>query len=415
MKLQLLIVAILAIVPIFAFEDKPQSSVGLRRVKDNGKGKGGTKGGARNGRKGSNGSGSSSKGSSKGRDAKGGNPKNKKRVRSARSPPDEEPVLVPETVAPYKCSPIQEPELDPVDIAEEPLVEPTFDSNDVPEEPLVEPVIDSVDVPEEPLVEPFFDSVDIPEDPLMDAPSENPTLAPIPVTDDPAPAPITIAPTAMLRTRYPTPAPVPVTDAPSERTEHPTPAPVPNTDAPTKPPTRKPTPAPVPVTDSPTKSPTKKPTPAPVPNTDAPTTFPTKNPTQSPVDIPVEPLEDEEQSNDDTLLEHICGILELVDAGAHKDPAILRSAITTSNPVLDFDWYNYCSGPPNHFLCPNEYETGKICARENPETSAAVLAAYCKPLFKPLPEDDYQKQCIEYCVNYVSLDRGACCNIDCPE
>ena len=360
MKFGFVIIAIFSVVSLMAQDvesvreasDSPmvQSSEGLRRVKDSGKGKGGSKDAAMEGGKGghdggkggsksskggsksSKGGSKSSKGSSKG---KGGNPKHKKRVRSKRTSkdsPPEELVVDSVTCAPSKAAKTSEPTHSPVDIPDEPLVTP--------------------------------------------------------------------APTVMQMTDYPTAAPIPATDEPSvkEATEDPTPAPIPATDAPFLR-TVSPTKAPIPVTDAPTDKAI------------------TEAPTQAPVNIPEEPLVNEEESNDDTLLEHICGILELVDAGAHKNPAILRSAITESNPVLDFDWYNYCSGPPNHFLCPNEYETGKICDRKNPETAAAVLAAYCKPLFKPFEEgnytEEYRKQCIEHCVNYVSLDRGACCNFDC--
>jgi hypothetical protein len=126
-----------------------------------------------------------------------------------------------------------------------------------------------------------------------------------------------------------------------------------------------------------------------------------------------EPLEEETDvdqdepsgSNDDTLLENICSVLERFDASGRG----------FGNEPGGFEWNNYCDSvsSTNHFLCPNPYETGKICSNENPRLDLAVEINYCEPLFRPLIDEGFKSNCTAFCINYVSIDRGDCCGFSC--
>ena len=128
-----------------------------------------------------------------------------------------------------------------------------------------------------------------------------------------------------------------------------------------------------------------------------------------------EPLEEKEPavdqdeasgSNDDTFLEDICSVLERFDTAGRE----------FGNEPSEIKWNNYCdsvSSTSQHFLCPNSYETGKICSHENPHLDLAVQINYCEPLFRPLVDEGFKSDCVEFCINYVSIDRGDCCGFFC--
>jgi hypothetical protein len=113
------------------------------------------------------------------------------------------------------------------------------------------------------------------------------------------------------------------------------------------------------------------------------------------------------ESNDDTFLEDICSVLERFDTSGRE----------FGGEPSGFEWNSYCDTVPSsnsqHFLCPNLYETGKICSHENPHLDLAVEISYCEPLFRPLVDEVVKSDCIASCINYVSIDRGDCCSFSC--
>jgi hypothetical protein len=73
-------------------------------------------------------------------------------------------------------------------------------------------------------------------------------------------------------------------------------------------------------------------------------------------------------------------------------------------------------------LCPGADSVAEMCAASNPPTNPTIKNLYCKALFEELEDvsndvdtDDVplKGDCVIYCVNYVSQNRGDCCNLNC--
>jgi hypothetical protein len=108
-------------------------------------------------------------------------------------------------------------------------------------------------------------------------------------------------------------------------------------------------------------------------------------------------------SNDSSHLELICGIF--------KEYSDLAAA--GSNDVINFcDPFQLDS----YLLCPNYYENTKICdgMATGVNVSQAIEKNYCIPLFDEMYENpDLMDDCVEYCVSYVSVEEGNCCDVEC--
>mmetsp|Transcript_7324 Transcript_7324/g.9971 ORF Transcript_7324/g.9971 Transcript_7324/m.9971 type:complete len:159 (-) Transcript_7324:313-789(-) len=65
-------------------------------------------------------------------------------------------------------------------------------------------------------------------------------------------------------------------------------------------------------------------------------------------------------------------------------------------------------------LCPNEEVVQDICSPPYlPHLNPAVKFEHCKPLFEEMSDVERKAQCVRYCINYVSKDRGDCCEFEC--
>lgn len=82
-----------------------------------------------------------------------------------------------------------------------------------------------------------------------------------------------------------------------------------------------------------------------------------------------------------------------------------------------FDWPSVCDEfePLDELLCPSSKSVDTICKHRNPQLNPAVNHTYCHSLLEDMDEGDVKDDCLLACVNYVSKDRGDCCDIACVE
>ncbi len=104
-------------------------------------------------------------------------------------------------------------------------------------------------------------------------------------------------------------------------------------------------------------------------------------------------------SNDSTHLEHICDLFAEFES------------VASSNTVMDacetLEGFKF-------LMCPDEYETMKICASSGPlDINDAIMNAYCLPMFESLNDIPAEGMlCADLCSSFfVEAD---CCNLSCP-
>jgi hypothetical protein len=104
-------------------------------------------------------------------------------------------------------------------------------------------------------------------------------------------------------------------------------------------------------------------------------------------------------------LEEMCSVLEVYDN-------VIRF---NRNKTVPFMWQEACDEMESvdQLLCPSYDVVQDICAHPNPQWNPAVRHNYCEPLFEPLEDEDRKAKCTHYCINYVSIDRGGCCDFYC--
>ena len=106
--------------------------------------------------------------------------------------------------------------------------------------------------------------------------------------------------------------------------------------------------------------------------------------------------------------EDLCTLLEVFDnMGRYEN---------NDKSIPGFEWRDLCDDfhPLNHWLCPSEsiVQTG-ICNHPRPWLNPAIRLHYCAPLLESLPVGPRRDACETWCTNYVSQDRGDCCEIKC--
>ena len=112
-----------------------------------------------------------------------------------------------------------------------------------------------------------------------------------------------------------------------------------------------------------------------------------------------------EQINDE--LEGLCVLWSLYDRVVRFNR---QSAAKTT-------WMEACDefDVVDEYLCPDGPTVDVFCAGPlKPHLNPTVRWNYCAPLFTGLLNDTRRFQCVDYCVNYVSQDRGSCCDWTCP-
>lgn len=78
------------------------------------------------------------------------------------------------------------------------------------------------------------------------------------------------------------------------------------------------------------------------------------------------------------------------------------------------DWPPLCDDfeSIDKYVCPSSFE--QICSHSRPHLNPAVRINYCEPLFAGMEDLDRRDECTHFCINFVSQDRGGCCDIQCP-
>jgi hypothetical protein len=110
---------------------------------------------------------------------------------------------------------------------------------------------------------------------------------------------------------------------------------------------------------------------------------------------------------DGETAEFMCKILETFDNLGRKQNA--------RDGFPGLDWSPLCDDfqPLDEFLCPTEDAVAAICSAKNPDKNPAVKKNWCLPFFEVITGDERRGDCVKFCTNYVSTDRGGCCDIDC--
>ena len=84
--------------------------------------------------------------------------------------------------------------------------------------------------------------------------------------------------------------------------------------------------------------------------------------------------------------------------------------------IPGFEWADLCDDfePMNAWLCPSvDVVQDGICSHRRPWLNPAIREHYCAPLLETLPLGPRREACETWCTNYVSKDRGDCCDIQC--
>ena len=107
-------------------------------------------------------------------------------------------------------------------------------------------------------------------------------------------------------------------------------------------------------------------------------------------------------------VEDLCTLWEVFDNMGRAE---------NDNPAIPgFEWANLCDdfNPMNDWLCPSDdiVQDG-ICTHGRPWLNPAIRIHYCAPLMEALPAGPRRDACETWCTNYVSQDRGDCCNFEC--
>ena len=84
--------------------------------------------------------------------------------------------------------------------------------------------------------------------------------------------------------------------------------------------------------------------------------------------------------------------------------------------IPGFEWADLCDDfrPMNAWLCPSEdvIQDG-ICSHKRPWLNPSIRLHYCGPLLAAMPAGPRRDSCETWCTNYVSQDRGNCCDFHC--
>ena len=107
-------------------------------------------------------------------------------------------------------------------------------------------------------------------------------------------------------------------------------------------------------------------------------------------------------------VEDFCTLLEVFDNMGRFE--------NNDKSIPGFEWPDLCDDfrPFNDWLCPSEtiVQTG-ICNHPRPYLNPAIRLHYCASLLKSLPAGPRRESCETWCTNYVSQDRGNCCDLEC--
>ena len=108
-------------------------------------------------------------------------------------------------------------------------------------------------------------------------------------------------------------------------------------------------------------------------------------------------------------VENLCTLWEVFDNMGRAE---------NDNPAIPgFEWPDLCDDfePMNAWLCPSSDVVQEgICSHRRPWLNPAIREHYCGPLMEALPPGSRSEACETWCTNYVSQDRGDCCDIQCP-
>lgn len=88
-----------------------------------------------------------------------------------------------------------------------------------------------------------------------------------------------------------------------------------------------------------------------------------------------------------------------------------------TNSLRD-SWKTKCNefDPMDDMVCPTQDCIDHFCNGPlRPHLNPTVRVNYCEPFFGLLIDADRREECTNHCVNYVSQDRGACCDWKCDE
>lgn len=106
--------------------------------------------------------------------------------------------------------------------------------------------------------------------------------------------------------------------------------------------------------------------------------------------------------------EDLCTLFEVFDNNGRFE--------NNDKSIPGFEWPDLCDDfrPFNDWLCPSVTAVQEgICSHRRPWLNPAVREHYCGPLLESLPPGPRRESCETWCTNYVSKDRGDCCDMEC--
>mmetsp|Transcript_21936 Transcript_21936/g.32306 ORF Transcript_21936/g.32306 Transcript_21936/m.32306 type:complete len:184 (-) Transcript_21936:265-816(-) len=114
--------------------------------------------------------------------------------------------------------------------------------------------------------------------------------------------------------------------------------------------------------------------------------------------------------------EFICDVLESFDKVGSDYFKTNRKGNYNERILKENRWRAVCSlfDTADEYVCPEEEALKDICSSTyKPHKNRAIKFDYCTPLFEDMIDAERQDECIRYCINYVSKERGDCCDFEC--
>mmetsp|Transcript_573 Transcript_573/g.1092 ORF Transcript_573/g.1092 Transcript_573/m.1092 type:complete len:233 (-) Transcript_573:28-726(-) len=121
----------------------------------------------------------------------------------------------------------------------------------------------------------------------------------------------------------------------------------------------------------------------------------------------------DDESVDEGISAHVhllCAMFETFDLNGRYE--------NNDRTIPGFEWPTLCDDfePLDPYLCPWDDVVDAICDRPHPDSNNAMRLGYCEPIASFIVDnDEYRDGCIKWCINYVSQNRGGCCDaMSCP-
>lgn len=108
--------------------------------------------------------------------------------------------------------------------------------------------------------------------------------------------------------------------------------------------------------------------------------------------------------------EAVCNLFEVFDNMGRRE--------NNDRSIPGFEWRSLCDdfSPLNDWLCPSQEVVQEgICSHRRPWLNPSIREHYCGPILRDMQSGPRRDSCETWCTNYVSKDRGDCCDVHCDD